>query len=64
MRKLSQAGKETLLKSVIIALPVFAMSCFRLPKTVIKNINNIMANYWWSSDSHIRKIHWVAWDKV
>ncbi|XP_013660781.1 uncharacterized protein LOC106365824 [Brassica napus] len=38
MRKLSQSGKEVLLKSVITFLP--------------------------SSDVHIRKIHWVAWDKL
>ena len=46
MRKLSQSGKEVLLKSVITFLPVFAMSCFRLPKTVLRSINNIIANYW------------------
>lgn len=64
MRKLAQSGKEVLLKSVIAALPVFAMSCFKLPKTLIKSINSIMANYWWNSDIHVRKIHWIAWDRV
>ena len=63
-RKLSQSEKEVLLKSMITSLSVFAMSCFRLPKTLLRSINSIMANYWWSSDVHIRKIHWVAWDKL
>lgn len=23
-----------------------------------------MANFWWGSDAHKRKIHWIAWDKL
>lgn len=62
LRKLSQGGKEVLLKTTASALPVFAMSCFRFPKTVIKKLYSIMANYYWSSESHHQKIHWVSWD--
>lgn len=45
LRKLSQGGKEVLLKTTASALPVFAMSCFRFPKTVIKKLYSIMTNY-------------------
>lgn len=64
LRKLSQGGKEILLKTSASALPVFPMSCFRLPKTVIKRLASMMANFWWNSHSHMKKIHWVAWDKM
>lgn len=25
---------------------------------------SLMANFWWSSEPHIRKIHWVSWDRM
>ncbi|XP_018458646.1 uncharacterized mitochondrial protein AtMg00310-like [Raphanus sativus] len=61
-RKWSQAGKEVFLKSKAASLPVFAMSCFRLPKTVISKLSSIMSNFWWSSDEGAKKIHWIAWE--
>lgn len=64
LRKLSQGGKEILLKTPASALPVFAMSCFRMPKTVIKKLESLMANYWWCSEPHIRKVDWISWDKL
>lgn len=64
LRKLSQGGKEILLKTTASALPVYPMSVFRLPKTICSNIASAMANYWWGADEHLRKIHWLSWDKL
>lgn len=64
LRRLSQGGKEVLLKSTASALPVFPMSVFKLPETLIKNLNSLMAGFWWSSEPHLKKIHWVSWDKL
>lgn len=62
LRKLSQGGKEVLLKSTAAAITVYAMSTFKLPKTLIRNISSLMANFWWGSDIGLRKTHWIAWD--
>lgn len=63
-RKLSQGGKEVMLNSTAPAIPSFAMSCFRLPKTIIPKLVSMMSDFWWSSDADHRKIHWLSWGKL
>jgi hypothetical protein len=42
-RLLSYGGKEVMLKAVIHAIPAYAMSVFKLPKQVIKGIQDAMS---------------------
>jgi hypothetical protein len=61
---LSNAGKDTLIKAVIQAIPTFAMSCFDLTKNLCDEISKMICRYWWAQQDKERKIHWVSWPRM
>ncbi|KAK4393460.1 hypothetical protein Sango_1816800 [Sesamum angolense] len=46
---LSQAGKEILIKAVLQAVPSYAMGCFRLPVSLLKELQGMISRFWWSN---------------
>ncbi|KAK4401671.1 putative mitochondrial protein [Sesamum angolense] len=60
---LSQAGKEVLIKSIVQAIPSYAMSCFKLPVTLLTEIQGMISNFWWHNRGQ-RKIHWLSWQRL
>jgi ribonuclease HI len=63
-RFLSQAGKEVLLKAVIQSIPTYTMSVFQLPKTLCKDINTMMAKFWWGHKGNDSRIAWMSWERM
>ena len=61
---LSQAGMEVLIKAVIEAIPTYTMSCFKLPKGLIKDLEVLTRKFWWGYGGDSRKVHWVNWKKL
>lgn len=43
---LSHGGKEFLLKSVALAMPIYSMNLFKIPKEICEEINGILARFW------------------
>lgn len=46
-RHLSLGRKEVLLKALALAMPIYSINIFRLPKEICEDINKILAQFWW-----------------
>lgn len=40
------------------------MSVFQLPKTLCREINSMMAKFWWGHKENTSKISWLSWNKL
>ena len=63
-KALSQAGREVLIKSVIQEIPTYTMSCFKLPRGLIKELEVLVHKFWWDYSGDSRKVHWVKWERL
>ncbi|KAL0421132.1 UNVERIFIED_CONTAM: hypothetical protein Slati_3136100 [Sesamum latifolium] len=43
-KQLSQAGRSVLIKFVLLMVPAYAISCFRLPDTLLREIESMIAD--------------------
>ena len=59
-RTISSTGKEVLVKSVAQGVPVFSMSCFKLPRGLCEHLNMLIRKFWWGSKNGERKTAWVS----
>ncbi|KAA3467328.1 reverse transcriptase [Gossypium australe] len=63
-RFLSQGGNEVFIKSVLQAIPTYAMSCFLLPNSLCGEIERIITNFWWQKAHGKTCIHWCQWQHM
>ncbi|CAN1848748.1 LINE-1 reverse transcriptase homolog, partial [Linum perenne] len=63
-RLMSFGGRLTLVKSVLSCLPIYYMSLFKAPTSVIKQIERMQCRFLWEGVSEVRKLHLVRWDLV
>jgi hypothetical protein len=61
---LSKAGMEVLVKSVLQAVPTYAMGCFQLSKGQCGQLSSVASRFWWGAADGQRKVHWVSWEKM
>ncbi|KAJ4754791.1 RNA-directed DNA polymerase (reverse transcriptase)-related family protein [Rhynchospora pubera] len=63
-KMLSHAGRLVLLKSVLMSLPVYYMSVEVLPKCIIKQMESLIAKFFWGKTDQMRYLSFVAWKKI
>ncbi|XP_059071301.1 uncharacterized protein LOC131865388 [Cryptomeria japonica] len=61
---LSLAGRILMLKIVVSAMPIFPMACFKLPASIIKNMQQKMRKFLWNGNQDQDKVPLMAWDRV
>lgn len=63
-RFISMGGREVLIKSVLQAIPSYAMSCFKLPVSLCHRIEQICAKFWWNGSFDQSGMHWMNWQNL
>ncbi|XP_074283325.1 uncharacterized protein LOC141607874 [Silene latifolia] len=63
-RKLSYAGRLILINSVLNTLHNYWASIFLIPKGVIRRIEAICENFFWSGESDYHRVPLIAWEKI
>jgi len=63
-RHLSIGGRLTLIKAVLESIPVYWMTLYKVPVSVLRLIRTIAASYLWSGNLNNDKIHLVKWEVI
>ncbi|KAH9715585.1 hypothetical protein KPL71_021114 [Citrus sinensis] len=60
----SKGGKEVLIKAIAQAVPIYAMSVFKIPQGLCDDIQKVIAKFWWGSKNEWKGIHWARWERL
>ncbi|KAL8462267.1 hypothetical protein ACS0TY_033349 [Phlomoides rotata] len=58
-KTLSFAGKLTLIKSIVQAIPTYLMTCFKIPQTIIEQIEAYIVHFLWGQKADEKRVHWL-----
>lgn len=61
---LSKGSKEFLINAVLQAISTYAMSMYKLPITLCKELHSMVRSFWWKSSDNSKGMTWIAWDKL
>ncbi|KAL5559027.1 hypothetical protein UlMin_035238 [Ulmus minor] len=64
-RLLSKASRLTLIKSVALAMPIYAMHTSRIPKAICAKLDARIRRFWWGSkEQNARSLCLKGWDDL
>ncbi|XP_060961855.1 uncharacterized protein LOC133032052 [Cannabis sativa] len=61
---LSKAGRATLIKSMGLSLPMYAMQTTKLSNRLVAQIDGLVRDFWWGFEKGNHGLHLKAWDKL
>ncbi|GLT97931.1 hypothetical protein SLE2022_154720 [Rubroshorea leprosula] len=61
---LSPAGRLTLIKSTLCALPMHVMQCTSLPVSICTSLDKLIRDFLWLDEPDKRKLHLMGWDTI
>jgi hypothetical protein len=63
-KQLSLAGRITLAKSVIQAIPIYPMMSTPIPKSCLKEIEKVQRAFIWGDTEEKKKAHMISWETL
>ncbi|GJU81649.1 RNA-directed DNA polymerase, eukaryota [Tanacetum coccineum] len=64
LKTLSVGGRLTLLKAVLGSTPIYNMSIYKVPKSVLHTMESLRRNFFNGVQADERNITWIKWPKV
>lgn len=61
---LSHAGRVTLIKSVLQAIPIYFMATSKIPKRVLKKLTALIRQFSWGKMEKERYMSLISWEKI
>ncbi|RVX19756.1 LINE-1 reverse transcriptase-like [Vitis vinifera] len=61
---ISKGGRIILIKCAMASLPIYIMSLFRMPKSVVRRLEKLQRDFLWGGGSLERKAHLINWEVV
>lgn len=46
-----QAGRDIQIQSVLNSVSMYQMTCFPIPDSIIKQLDNLQRRYWWGASA-------------
>ncbi|KAA3453713.1 reverse transcriptase [Gossypium australe] len=63
-RLLSMGGREVLIRAVLQVISLYTMNCFLLPSFVCKDLEAVIARFWWQKKVGRKDLYWCEWKEL
>ncbi|XP_073031340.1 uncharacterized protein [Primulina eburnea] len=64
LKTLSPGSRMTLLRSVLLSVPIYMLQVVQPPLAVMERLENVFNGFLWGSRSLDKKWHWARWSRV